>query len=35
VHINIARVAEADGRRLDAVFSFEADLGGSISANTV
>ncbi|WP_083418840.1 FAD-binding oxidoreductase [Pseudofrankia sp. BMG5.36] len=32
VHINIAPVAEADGRHQDAVFAFVADLDGSISA---
>jgi FAD/FMN-containing dehydrogenase len=32
VHVNIVPVAAADGRHEDAVFSFVASLGGSISA---
>ncbi|EFC79870.1 FAD-binding oxidoreductase [Parafrankia sp. EUN1f] len=32
VHVNIAPAAEADGRHQDAVFSYVASLGGSISA---
>jgi FAD/FMN-containing dehydrogenase len=32
VHVNIVPAAAADGRHEDAVFSFVASLGGSISA---
>jgi FAD/FMN-containing dehydrogenase len=32
VHVNIVPAAAADGRHEDAIFSFVADLGGSISA---
>jgi FAD/FMN-containing dehydrogenase len=32
VHVNIVPAADADGRHEDAVFSFVASLGGSISA---
>jgi FAD/FMN-containing dehydrogenase len=32
VHVNIVPAAVADGRHEDAVFSFVASLGGSISA---
>lgn len=32
IHLNIVPAAAADGRHEDAIFSFVADLGGSISA---